>query len=176
MQTINFEKKNPISLINNEIIVEVCDTYDDVFDGRVEFDLDSQKSKFTNQNSVFEYFRDENLTQRISPQGVFGNETIFVKISDNNHCPTIAKIYLKVNKPTKSSTLLDKYYICYGDTVVINAGNENINIIWSDGRVGQQQIFDKTGKYYVTLTNSEGCSYTHKFEISDENQPKIKKN
>lgn len=175
LQTINFEKKNPISLINNEIIVEVCDTYDDVFDGRVEFDLDSQKSKFTNQNSVFEYFRDENLTQRISPQGVFGNETIFVKISDNSHCPTIAKLYLKVNKPTKSSTLLDKYYICYGNSVIINAGNENINVIWSDGRVGQQQIFDKTGKYYVTLTNSEGCSYTHKFEISDENQPKIKK-
>ena len=59
--------------------------------------------------------------------------------------------------------------------LLLMQGMKNIDAIWSDGRVGQQQIFDKIGKYYVTLTNSEGCSYTHKFEISDENQPKIKK-
>ncbi len=80
---------------------------------------------------------------------------------------------LKVNTATKSSTLLDKYYLCYGDTLLIDAGSENTSFSWSSGGKAKTQTFTSPGNYTVSLTNANGCSYTHSFIISDENQPKI---
>ncbi|QOW09080.1 gliding motility-associated C-terminal domain-containing protein [Kaistella flava (ex Peng et al. 2021)] len=176
-QTVTF-----IQGVNSVLLTQQTDftDCDKDFDGRMEFDLDSKKLIFTTDTSAkFEYFKDVNLTQTIV--GKYTNETafaqtIFVRITIAGFCPSTAKINLKVNTPKKSSTLIDKYFICYGETLTINAGSENDIFDWSDGKGSlQTATFTKPGTYSVTLQKGiKGCPYTHNFTISNENQPKIK--
>lgn len=173
-QTVTFIKGLKSSLLNTEASIAQCDTD---FDGKTAFNLDSVKSVFTNDSSAaFEYFKDANLSQSISAN--YTNETafaqiIYVRITLPNFCPTLGKINLAVNIPTKSSTLIDKYFLCYGETITLDAGSENISWKWSTGDTSQTLDFTKSGTYSVVLTNNKGCSYTHNFIISEENQPKI---
>ena len=174
-QILTFVKGGSSALNTTETDYELCDTD---FDGKTGFDLDSKKSIFTNDASaLFEYFKDNNLTQSISSD--YTNETafaqtVFVRITLSGFCPSTAKINLKVNIPTESSALIDKYFICYGETLSIDAGSENNIFDWSNGQNGQVATFTELGNYSVILQNGvTGCPYTHNFIISDENQPKI---
>ena len=96
-----------------------------------------------------------------------------MRITLPGFCPANAKINLKVNIPSKSSTLIDKYFICFGETITIDAGSENVSWTWSTGETSQTVDFTKAGSYSVELTNALGCKYTHQFIISSENQPVI---
>ncbi len=173
-QLLTFVQGVSSALNVTETDYTLCDTD---FDGKTSFNLDSKKSVFTNDAfAVFEYFKDANLTQSINSN--YTNETafeqtVYVRITIPGFCPSTAKINLKVNTPTKSTTLLDKYFICYGDTLVIDAGSENTSWKWSTGETTRTASFTNAGTYSVELMNSNNCTYTHNFSISDENQPKI---
>lgn len=175
-QTVTFVQRGNSALLTQQTDFAACDQD---FDGKMEFDLNSQKLIFTPDTSAkFEYFKDINLTQTIAEK--YTNETafaqtIFVRVTIPGFCPSTAKINLKVNTPIKSSTLKDKYFICYGEILTINAGDENNIFDWSDGKGNSQTaVFTKPGTYSVTLKKGiKGCPYTHNFTISDENQPKI---
>ena len=174
VQSVTFVKGGNSSLLNTETDYTLCDTD---FDGKTVFNLDSKKAIFTNDpNAVFEYFKDAAYTQSVSVN--YTNETafaqtIYVRITLPGFCSSSAKIHLKVNTPSKSSTLLPKYFICYNETIPIDAGSENTGWKWSTGETTQTISISKPGNYSVVLTNSNGCSYTHNFIVSDENQPKI---
>lgn len=183
-QAITFVKGGNSPLLTTFADITECDSD---FDGKTAFNLDSKKTIFTNDGSAtFEYFKDAGLTQSISSN--YTNETafaqtVYVRITIPGFCPTVAKINLKVNTPTKSSKLDDKYFICYQNTVSsttsylpvkIDAGTENDYFLWSDGQTSQVATFDQPGNYSVTYKKGiNGCPYTHTFTISDENQPKI---
>ena len=174
LQTLTFIQGGNSLLKTTETDYILCDTD---FDGKTSFNLDSKKSVFTSgASAVFEYFKDANLTQSITSNYI--NETafahtVYVRITIPGFCPSTAKINLKVNTPTKSTTLLDKYFICYGETLIIDAGSENTSWKWSTGETTQTASFKNAGNYSVELMNSNNCSYTHNFIISDESQPKI---
>ncbi|MGA9211803.1 gliding motility-associated C-terminal domain-containing protein [Kaistella sp.] len=168
--------------VNSALLVtvtdyELCDTD---FDGKTEFNLEDVKATFTNDPATFEYFKDSGYSQKINDFTNYTNEnafaeTVYVRITISGFCPSSAEIHLKVNTPSKSSTLLDQYYICYGETLPIDAGSENTIFDWSNGETRQTAKFTKPGNYSVTLKKGiNGCPYTHNFIISDENQPKIK--
>lgn len=115
-------------------------------------------------------------TQEI--QANFTNTTSFAQIiygtvTSASFCPTSFEIKLTVNTPTKSNNIQPKYLICYGDTVSVDAGAENVKWEWSNGQTTQIAQFTQAGTYSVKLTNAKGCFYTETFVISDENQPKI---
>ena len=173
-QSVTFVKGANTNLLRNEIDYVICDTD---FDGRTSFNLDSKKSDFSSDPSaVFEYFKDAAFTQTISP--VYSNETpfaqtIFVRITAPNFCPSTAKINLIANTPTKSSTLNETYFICFEEIITIDAGSENTSWQWSTGETTQTVNFSVAGNYSVILTNNLGCSYTHNFTVSKENQPVI---
>lgn len=173
-QTVTFVQGGSSALNVTETDYTLCDTD---FDGKTSFNLDSKKSVFTSDASaVFEYFKDANLTQSITSNytnETFFAQTIYVRITLAGFCPATAKINLIVNTPTKSTTLIDKYFICYGETLIIDAGSENTSWKWSTGETTQTASFKNAGNYSVELTNSNGCTYTHNFIISDENQPQI---
>ena len=57
--------------------------------------------------------------------------------------------------------------------MTIDAGAENTAWKWNTGETTQLVDFTEAGNYSVILTNADGCTYTHDFIISDENQPKI---
>lgn len=177
LQTVTFLQNGNSALDATETAYELCDTD---FDGKTEFNLDSKKQTFTgNQDATFEYFKDAGFTPSQSIPAKYTNETpfaqtVYVRITLPGFCPSSAEIHLIANIPTKSSTLEEKYFICYGETLSIDAGSENDSIIWSDGQSGQTAEFTTAGTYSVTLKNGpDGCPYTHPFTISDENQPKI---
>ncbi|UFK97648.1 T9SS type B sorting domain-containing protein [Kaistella faecalis] len=174
VQTVTFIKGTNTPLLVSETDFVLCDTD---FDGKTSFDLNVKKTVFsTDPNAVFEYFKDANFTQPIAEN--YTNETAFAqtvygRITVPGFCPSFGKINLKINTPTKSSTLESKYYICFGQTVRIDSGPENLTGTWSTGETTQTISIAKAGNYSVELTNSDGCTYTHNFTVSDENQPKI---
>jgi len=174
VQTVTFVKGSDTPLLVSQTDFKLCDAD---FDGKTSFDLNSKKTIFsTDPNAVFEYFKDVNFTQPIAAN--YTNETafaqtVYVRISVPGFCPSSGKINLKVNTPTKSSTLQSKYYICYGETLTVDAGPENPSRTWSTGETSQTVLITKAGSYSVELTNGDGCTYTHNFTVSDENQPKI---
>lgn len=173
-QVINFVKGESSILKTTATDYVLCDQD---FDGKTTFNLDSKKISFTdNASAVFEYFKDAKRTQLINSN--YTNETaltqtIYVRITIPQFCPSDAAMNLIVNMPTKSTTLQDKYFICYDETVLIDAGSEYTSWKWSTGETTQMVNFKNPGNYSVELFNKNGCSYTHKFIISDENQPKI---
>lgn len=174
-QSITFVKGANAPLLTNSVDITGCDSD---FDGKVDFNLDGVKKEFTKDlTATFEYFKDATLRQSVGP--IYTNETafaqtVFVRITIPNYCPSVAKINLKVNSPKQSSTLQKKYYICFNITLLIDAGSENTIFAWSDGQTSQTAKFTEPGTYSVTLKNgTKGCPYTHTFTISDENQPKI---
>lgn len=176
LQTVTFVQNENSALDATETNYELCDTD---FDGKTEFNLDLKKEDFTNASATFEYFKDAGFTPSQSIPAKYTNETpfaqtVYVRITIQGFCPSSAEIHLVANIPTKSSTLEEKYFICYGETLTIDAGEENDDIVWSDGQIGQFASFTEAGNYSVTLKNGlAGCPYTHAFTISDENQPKI---
>lgn len=173
-QTVTFVQGGNSVLLATETNIEKCDTD---FDGKTEFNLDDVKTDFTTDpNAIFEYFKDASFSQLINSN--YTNETafaqtVYVRITLRGFCPSSAKINLKVNTPTKSSTLQNQYFICFGETITIDAGSENTTFKWSTGETSQTVDFKIPGNYSVLLTNAAGCFYTHNFIISDENQPKI---
>lgn len=172
--TLNFVAGNPIAVKTTTTDLSGCDTD---FDGKISFNLDFQKTVFTNDTSAtFKYFKDSALTQSISSnytnETAF-NQTVYAQVTSTGFCPTVVQINLKVNVPTKSTTLQDKYLICFGEQVLVDAGTENVSWEWSNGGNSQTKIFTAAGSYSVKLTNANGCSYTHNFVISAENQPVI---
>ena len=174
VQSITFVKGGNSALLNTQATITKCDTD---FDGKTNFNLNDVKTEFTTDpDAVFEYFKDAIYTQSITADYTNENpftQKIYVRITLPNFCPSSAEINLIVNTPTKSSTLLEKYFVCYNETVNIDAGFENKTFKWSTGETTQTVDFKIPGSYSVLLTNAKGCFYTHNFTVSDENQPKI---
>lgn len=173
-QSVRFIQGGASVLLSTETNYSLCD---DDFDGKTSFNLDSKKSDFTTDpTAIFEYFKDAGLTQTITStysNEVAFNQTVYARITLPGFCPVVVKIHLIVNTPSKSSTILPKYFICYGETLTIDAGTENVKWEWSTGENSQTIQITKAGNYSVKLTNANGCFYTHDFIVSDENQPKI---
>lgn len=51
----------------------------------------------------------------------------------------------------------DTSKLCEGDTVIVKSSGDFIQYNWSDGQVGDSVIFTKSGKYYITATDKNGC-------------------
>ena len=158
----------------------LCDSVGDAYDGITFFDLNSKKSSFTNDATAkVQFYTDaarQNEVQANFTNATAFNQMIYVKITAIGACPSFGELALKVNSPTKSTTLNDKYMICFGSQVSVDAGTENVKFNWSGGVAGSTpniRVFDKAGTYSVVLENTDGCSYTHSFVVSDEQQPKV---
>lgn len=174
--TVTFKQLSPLPLASGNVSIENCDTEGDRFDGIALFDLTAIQSEIsTNSGVKFTFYTDAARTQVIAVPAAFSSADaiVYVKVEASGYCPSYAEVQLNVKQPTRSTTLEDKYFICYGSGVTVDAGSENTAFSWSNGTTGQTATFTQAGSYSVILTNAEGCSYTHNFEISDENQPKI---
>lgn len=167
-------------LTANPILYALCDAVGSATDGITLFDLNSTKAQFTSDpTATLQFYTDAERTNEV--QATFTNtnpfsQTIYVKLTGTNLCPSFGLITLRVNSASKSTTLKDKYMICFGSQVSVDAGTENTKFDWSGGLAGSNpavRIFDKPGNYTVVLTNATGCSYTHSFVISDEQQPRV---
>lgn len=176
LQVVTFHKLTPLPLINPMPSLENCDTEGSPFDGYTIFNLtDSKRQISTQEGAIFTFYKNPERTLKIENPQVFGSLTtsVYVLVEVPNFCPSFVEIRLTVKSATPSGSLQDKYHICYGSKIRVDAGSENNSYQWSHGATEQIEILEQPGNYSVTLINTEGCQYTHHFVISDENQPKI---
>lgn len=60
-------------------------------------------------------------------------------------------------KTNLSLKLSDTTKLCEGDTVWVTASGDFLEFNWSDGQTGSNALFTKSGKYYITAIDKNGC-------------------
>ena len=107
-----------------------------------------------------------NATNYIAPNGV-----VYVRVSDNRQCYTIAKITLKVLPPVKSNVLADKI-ICMEDKTTLDAGPGFTGYEWSTGATTQSIRDVGVGSYWVKLKTGD-CVTLQNVKVYASEQPVI---
>ncbi len=64
-----------------------------------------------------------------------------------------------------------KLAICEGEVTVLDAGNGFATYLWSDGSKGQTITASTSGTYFVTVTNSDGCTGEDAVEVVESQNP-----
>lgn len=80
--------------------------------------------------------------------------TYWVQFTDN--CGTYDDTVVVYNKPVPSVDLGPDVVFCYGQTILLDAGNPGSGYYWSTGDRTRTITVDTTGVYSVTVTN--GCT------------------
>ncbi|MEZ4777732.1 MAG: gliding motility-associated C-terminal domain-containing protein [Bacteroidia bacterium] len=60
----------------------------------------------------------------------------------------------------------EEIFFCKGDSVVLNAGAENSNFLWSTGDMTQQIVVSQPGKYWVNA-DFEGCPLSDTIRVGE---------
>lgn len=160
-------------------------------DGKFTVDLTQFVSQFkdgnvivtkssSQNNSIISFFNSEsdakkNLNKILTPNSYLtGNETIFVRITEDGYCSTIAKINTIVNlKPNLDLPKFIETCVDVPTTIQINLNVPDENVIWEHGKKGKT-ILELPGIYTVTVTGLNGCIKTQSVEIRGIEPPKIK--
>ncbi|AZA81682.1 chromophore lyase [Chryseobacterium lactis] len=107
-----------------------------------------------------------NASNYIAPNGV-----VYVRVSDNRGCYSVAKITLTVMPPVKSEVLKDKI-ICIEDKTTLDAGPGFKSYEWSTGATTQSITNVGVGTYWVKLKTGE-CITTQTVKIYPSEQPVV---
>lgn len=86
--------------------------------------------------------------------------TYYVHVISSGGCLASDTIHVVVNPGTISVDLGNDTTIvtCTHDSLMITAGNQGAFYSWSTGATTQTIWVDETGDYYVTVTDSKGCT------------------
>ena len=162
--------------IANDFEVTLCD---DLNDGSEIVDLTNYNSNLTLNPAAnkFEYFttslgaskNDRNTmiydfkTHSLSNK----DNTVYVKLISQYGCTTIVALkFIFLDSP--KITMEDKYPLCVGKSININAGSGYNSYLWSDGKKTQVINLTKPGDYWVNVTENHGtliCDSTKKFNV-----------
>lgn len=186
---INFKTGEVLTLGQKQFKIDnICDTNNDK---KEILDLTGFESNFSS-SYTYEYYGNQsdlwlgqNKIQNPTSyayDGNSGNSTIYVKVSQEGFCPDFYTIDV-VLKTTPMIEIPD-YYYCKNDMVGIEIrpnfnGLNVVNYHWelADGTIkdGVDYLTNiKTlGTYTLTLTNSQGCTYTTTFKVLNEETPRI---
>ncbi|MCD4747214.1 MAG: gliding motility-associated C-terminal domain-containing protein, partial [Bacteroidales bacterium] len=63
--------------------------------------------------------------------------------------------------------------ICFGDTIIFNAGSGFTNYLWQDGSVDSTFTVDTTGVYWVIVTDTNGCAASDTVFVTTSPPPVI---
>ena len=81
-----------------------------------------------------------------------------ISIEDNNGCVASKTIDVVIN-PSLEVNLGDDQYLCAGGATVLDAGNANMNYLWSTGATTQTITVDTANEYWVDVTDPlTGCT------------------
>lgn len=186
--TIRFEQGSSTSFTIQPI--KTCDNEGDVFDGKTSIDLTQVEQEIQMQHPgtyQYEYYKKDgtkinNPRQYLST--AFDDEIIINIIpSDETLCPSRATFNVVINTPTKALGLNPEYNLCYDEplNIAISNASEYTSIQWKDAKgniINNAELYlnysdVSFGRYEVTFTALNGCSYTESFEVSKSKQPVI---
>lgn len=92
-----------------------------------------------------------------------------LEVTDNMGCKWKDSVFINyIHRPVISDTS-----ICVGDTIEVQASNEFDNFNWSTGSKEISTKITSPGSYSVTLSNSNKCSFTENFNVSELENPQI---
>jgi hypothetical protein len=83
--------------------------------------------------------------------------TYYVTVKNAYGCKASDTINVKVLPPLYVN-LGNDLTLCYGASATLNAGNGAVSYLWNTGATMQTIVVNSTGKYYVTVKNSYGCT------------------
>jgi gliding motility-associated-like protein len=63
--------------------------------------------------------------------------------------------------------------VCTGTPLILDAGNAGSSYVWDDNSTGELRTVYSSGKYYVTVTNANGCSISDSITCNFVNGPVI---
>jgi len=187
--TVNFVFGNKVTLQNGgPFQLSVCDTGND---GIENVNLTQfQTQIYTGTNVTFTYYpslADLNAgTNAITAPSNFsynqstGSNIVYVKVSVPGFCPNVAEIHLSL-KSTPIFEIPTLYFCPEGslDYTVHIEGHTIISYVWTNP---SGQVISTTdtitgittiGTYTLTVTASNGCTYTETFEIKHYDVPVI---
>ncbi|QTV06182.1 T9SS type B sorting domain-containing protein [Faecalibacter bovis] len=168
----------------NYTIEPICDELNDGFEL---VDLTQFENNFP--DATFIYYRNLNDLNNDSnpietPSNYNFNETlgenIYFKIFQNGSiCPNLGKIEITLKKVPFVE--IEDYHICPGTEITITPNDDNWEIDsyrWEDANgsiISNERTITliEPGIYRLTLTASNGCSFTEEFEISHYDLPTI---
>jgi hypothetical protein len=96
-------------------------------------------------------------TQKITVKTA-GNYT--VTVTEGNCSGTSKAVTVTLNALPQPVITAAKWAICPGETLELDAGGPYDAYVWSTGQSVQKITISDTGKYYVTVTDNNGCSNT----------------
>lgn len=172
---INFKIGNKISLLNNNITVDICDND---LDGSQTANLNDYKNQFTADPSVTLTFHasladaQSGINAIPSSQVITSTGTFYIRFQSSTECPNTAVITIKLKSPKKSGTLTDQT-ICSNEKATLNAGTGFTSYLWSTGAT-TQSITVGAGTYYVDL-GFNGCVYHQVVNVTTAQAPTITK-
>lgn len=188
---INFKKGEVLTLGRKQFKIDnICDTNNDK---KEILDLTGFESNFRSP-FTYEYYGNQsdlwlgqNKIQNPTSyayDGNSGNSTIYVKVSQEGYCPDFYTIDV-ILKTTPMIEIQD-YYYCKNDMVglEIRPNFNELDVVYYKWEYPGGTMIEganknylseiKTlGTYTLTLTNSQGCTYTTTFKVLNEETPRI---
>ena len=169
-------------LISNESlpivpIIHICDT-DTLQDGFSVFNLPTQISdvilpNLPNGLQILYYANEEDaLLQQNSLPNNFENTTaysqiIYAKIVNGSDCYGIIKIKLEVKSfPNFTPTT---QILCENSSSTLSVASGFESYSWNIGQITNSIQVNSPGTYFVTVTNSDGCTATKTFTVTLSN-------
>jgi gliding motility-associated-like protein len=94
--------------------------------------------------------------------------TYTLNVLDSNNCP--GTITINITQPAQViPTITGQTSVCVGGTDTLVASVGYATYLWSNAATTQSIIVTTTGTYYVTVTNSSGCTGTDSIAITVNN-------
>lgn len=108
-----------------------------------------------------------------NPTNYTGNvpSTIYVRVEDED-CVSIAEITLDYFQQPDINIPVE-FAICSGYSEIVDAGGGFISYAWSTGETSQSIEVSELGSYWVDLTDANGCTFRHDFEVIPGTAPII---
>ena len=169
----------------NDAILERCDT-DGTIDGEISFNLrdaDALILAGLPASSVLNYYieyqdalLETNALSNDFKNTIANNQIIFARIENDNDCYGINQLKLVVHALPKITTNEEVLYCLntHPDQITLDGGIvtgpvNNFNYEWSTGEKTASIKINEIGTYYVTISNSNGCSKLRTIEVLPSN-------
>lgn len=89
----------------------------------------------------------------------------------STQCSASSKIQVIVGSSLKPTIATDKTTFCEGDSATLDAGAGYTTYQWNTGAITQSVVARVSGSYFVSVTDSNGCSGTSKSIVITVNKP-----
>lgn len=175
----NYAQVNLI-IANNSIAprnpISTCDD-DAISDGLYHFDLNAQVTPQVllglPSGMIAEYYliSTDAILQKNALPNNFNNttpnqQTIYARIINGSDCYGIVPITLVVNKFDPTNFQEEAAFVCNGSTTNLSVAPVYSSYLWDNGNNTNSINISTPGNYSVTVTNSNGCKKTKKFNVT----------